>query len=580
MKKNIGTEERIFRSLVGSALIVIGFTWLRRRKGRTAGLDPAVLGAILTGTAITKFCPLNALLGIDTRRKRHPFTRVYQALGGIIFSSHRQDLLAMEGEAIKGKKPAEPQRVTNFGKNVRFSPMHFYTPKNESEILAILNMHSKYKIRAIGSLHAWSEVAASDDVTIDMRHFAQVQVERKEDEVWATVGAGCRLEDLIHTLHKQAGVTLPTVPAVTEQTIAGTISTATHGSGMPSMSHFIEEARVAAYDSQTGEARIYDWSEGPELRAARCGVGCTGVILSVRFRCVPSYSIEQSVARVSTIDEALASESEYPLQQTILIPYAWEYFVYQRRPIHDKQVSTSWMAYLFRAHWFVVVDVLFHTTLLPLVNVVGSRRLIRWFLRDVTPLMLWAAPPHTDDSAEVLVLEHELFSHLEMELFVPARHIREAVKLLTKVMSLFAGDIKRVPPQWEDQLESIGMLEELYRNRDTYFHHYPILVRRIMPDDTLISMTSESEEPYYSISVFTYYRDRSKIYPMANFLAFSMNRLYGAGLHWGKHFPLNNAEIEPLYPRLKEFRELCTRVDPNGVFRNSFTRRVLGFGEY
>ena len=469
--------------------------------------------------------------------------------------------------------------MLNFGKNINFNPYHFYTPKSEAEILTVLNRHAKEKVRAIGSLHSWSDVAATDGVIIDMRYFDQVQLERKDAEIWARVGAGCRLQDLIHSLNEQADVTLPTLPAVTEQTIAGAISTSTHGSGMPSMSHFIEEVRVAAYDPQTGEARIYEWSEGPELLAARCGLGCTGILLSVRFRCVPSYSIEQSVSMVKTIDEALASEKADPLQQTILIPYAWEYFVYKRRPIRGRRVPTSWRGYLFRAHWFVVVDLLFHVSLLPIVNLIRSKWLTRWFLQFITPSMLWKAPPHTDDSADVLVLEHELFRHVEMELFIPTRHIREAMELLQQIILIYAGDIDKLSPSAEAQMDSIGMLDELYRNRASYFHHYPILIRRILPDNALISMTSESEEPYYSVSVFTYYEDKTKMYPMAKFLAISMNRLYQARLHWGKHFPLTKTEIEPLFPRLKEFREICTRVDPNGVFRNDFTNRILGFGE-
>ena len=579
MKENVGTEERIVRSLLGPTLMAVGYTKLGGGKGRTAGIAAMIAGTLLIESAITRICPLNALLGINTRRKRGRVSWLRQALENVLFSSHRKSLLKMEGEALAGGKSTEPKQVFNFGKNIDFSPDHFYSPKNEGEVLSVLNRHAKEKVRAIGSLHSWSDVAATDSVIIDLRHFDQVQLERKDDEVWATVGAGCRLQELINSLHKQAEVTLPTLPAVTEQTIAGSISTATHGSGMPSMSHFIEEVRIAAYDPETGEARIYEWSDGPELRAARCGLGCTGILLSVRFRCVPSYSIEQSVTKVETIEEALASESSFPLQQTVLIPYAWEYFVYQRRPIRGRRVPTSWTGYLFRAHWFFGVDVFFHVSLLPMVNLIRSKRLTRWFFKFLTPKVLWEAPPHTDKSAEVLVLEHELFRHVEMELFVPTRHISEGVELLQQIISLYAGDIDKISPQSQAQLESIGMLDELYRNRGTYFHHYPILIRRILPDDTLISMTSASEEPYYSISIFTYYRDKTTMYPMAKFMAISMNRLYQARLHWGKHFPLTKAEIEPLYPHLEEFREICSRVDQNGVFRNDFTNRVLGFGE-
>lgn len=193
--------------------------------------------------------------------------------------------------------------------------------------------------------------------------------------------------------------------------------------------------------------------------------------------------------------------------------------------------------------------------------------------------MLWEAPPHTDDSAKALVLEHELFSHVEMELFVPARHIRKAVGLLKEVIMIFAGETETVSPQSKTELEHIRMLAELYKGRSTYFHHMPFLIRRILPDDALISMTSGAAEPYYSISVFTYCRDRSRMYPMAQYLAQIMSRLYEARLHWGKYFPLKNAEIEPMYPSLKEFREICKRIDPNGVFQNDFSRQVLGFRE-
>ena len=574
MRQNVGTEDRIVRSLAGPALMAIGYTQLTERQGRTTGLAALAVGGLIAATAITKYCPLNATLGVDTRRRYSSRPEVKDVLR----SPHDVDPRRQEvtDRTARAARATAPDSVVNFGGNVRFAPRHRYAPRNEADVLAILNEHAGERIRAIGSLHSWSDVAATGGVMLDMRHFDQVQVEWRGAEVWATVGAGCRLEDLLPSLDQQGGVTLPTVPAVTTQTIAGAVSTGTHGSGMPSMSHFIEAVRAAAYDPETGRAQIYEWTDGPELRAARCGLGCMGILLSVRFRCVSNYSVLQSVSRVRTIEAALASEGDFPLQQTILIPYAWEYWVYRRRAIHDQQLDTTGIAYLFRAHWWVIVDVLFHVGLVPLVNWVRSRRLIRWYLKEFTPLMLWEAPPHVDSSADVLVLEHELFEHLEMELIVPSRHIREAAKLLREITLVFAGEAERVSPRREAQLEEIRMLDMLYQSRGTYFHHYPILIRRILPDDTLISMTSATTEPYYSVSVFTYYRDKSRLFPLAHFLALSMNQLYGARLHWGKHIPLTSRQIESLYPGLEEFRQICRRVDPNGVFRNRFTERVLG----
>jgi hypothetical protein len=66
---------------------------------------------------------------------------------------------------------------------------------------------------------------------------------------------------------------------------------------------------------------------------------------------------------------------------------------------------------------------------------------------------------------------------------------------------------------------------------------------------------------------------------MGTFLLKSMIRLFGARPHWGKFCPLTAEEAAQLYPRLADFRAICRRVDPHGVFQNDFTRRVLGFGD-
>lgn len=55
-----------------------------------------------------------------------------------------------------------------------------------------------------------------------------------------------------------------------------------------------------------------------------------------------------------------------------------------------------------------------------------------------------------------------------------------------------------------------------------------------------------------------------------------MTIMFDARLHWGKHFPLNAADVARAYPDLDTFKQLCRASDPNGVFRNSYSERVLG----
>jgi FAD/FMN-containing dehydrogenase len=466
--------------------------------------------------------------------------------------------------------------VTNFGGNLRFTPRHHYTPTTEADVLAILDRHARGKIRVVGALHSWSPAIVSEDALIDLKHFDRVEIQRDADgTVWATVGGGCRIKHLLRKLHALADVTMPTLGLITEQTIAGAISTATHGSGKHSLSHNAEELRVAAYDPATGQACIYTWKGGAELRAARCALGCMGVILSVKFRCIPLYDVAETIVPCATLDEVLAGESAFPLQQFYLVPYLWSYFVQRRVALSELRLRRSLGAKLYRAWWFLFIDVGLHLVIKLLSCVLKSPAFTRFFFRHILAKTILKNCTVIDRSERMLVMEHELFKHLEIEIFVPASQLRPATAFVRVVIEMFAGTIAAPGPDIADSLKLIGMADELRQLHGSFTHHYPITFRRVLPDDTLISMTADAAEAWYAISFITYVEPRDRFFAMASFLARAMNRLFQARPHWGKHFPLSGAEVERCYPQLLEFRSLCRQVDPQGVFRNDFTQRVL-----
>lgn len=465
--------------------------------------------------------------------------------------------------------------IVNFGGNVRFTPRHLYAPRTEAEILAILDRHAHGKIRVVGALHSWSPAVVSEDALVDLRHLDRVEVQHgAAGEVWVTAGGGCRIKNLLQKLHCLADATLPSVGLVTEQAIAGAISTATHGSGKHSLSHYVDELRVAAFDPTTGKARIYTWSEGAELRAARCAVGCMGIILSVRMRCVPRYDVAESMVACASLDEVLAGEKEYPLQQFYLVPHLWSYFVQRRSvtPAFSRRRRLS--AQLFRAWWFFGTDIGLHLVIQLLV-LLQRPGLIRFFFRHVLAKLILKNKTVIDHAERMLVMEHELFKHLEIEIFVPAGHVCRAAAFVRSVLEVFDGTIDAPAGECAAAIEPIGMLAELLQLRGTFTLHYPITFRRVLPDDALIAMSSGGEQPYYAISLITYLEPRDGFLALASFLARGMIRLFQARLHWGKAFPLTGADVAGVYPRLSEFRALCRQVDPHGVFRNDFTEQIL-----
>jgi hypothetical protein len=481
--------------------------------------------------------------------------------------------------------------LDNFGQNIIFTPRLRVSPRSEAEIVRLLDTHGARQIRAVGSRHAWSDAVTADDVMIDMSHFNEIgNVVQSGQDRLVTVGAGCTIGELIRVLRTRDALTLPTIGTVTRQTVAGAISTATHGSGRSSLSHYVRALRVAAYDD-TGRACMYDWTASTALLAARCGLGCTGIIISVTFECVPVHSVAEQVTIHSSLDAVLRLEAGYPLQEFALVPYLWQYMVYSRRVANDT-AGAALRRHAYRLYKFAFVDIFFHFLVkaaLSLKSIPGplsrlSDKAVRILFRYTRILVLpgrWLTrgPGIVDRSDRTLTRQHHHFRHLEMELFVPGRHLSEATEVLRAIVSIFAGEPTTLEPALEAKLGKTGLLADIKKGAGTYTHHYPLYVRRVLPDETLVSMTADAAEPYYAIGIFCYQGQRRRFYSQARVMAICLARLYGARLHWGKYLPmfpeLAFTPDENAYPRMPEFRAFCRRIDPHGAFRNEFSHRVL-----
>ncbi len=461
----------------------------------------------------------------------------------------------------------------NFGRNRVLQPSAAYTPADEQEVLEILDRHSGQSIRAVGRLHSWSEAILGDGVQLDLRRLDNVLLEPDGEDFFATVGAGCQVKRLLKELNR-GGATLHSLGLIDVQTIAGAISTGTHGSGRHSMSHYVEEVRIARYDESTGKAFIDEVSAGEPLLAARCSLGSLGIILSVKIRCREQYNIQEHFTESRRLEDVLAAEESYPLQQFYFIPWRWSYFIQHRREDTGKR---SLLAKLYRLYWFGVMDYAMHLKILFLQRVVRSRRMIRFTFRRVVSTFLIRNWKVTDRSSSMLVMKHEAFRHIEIELFVPRDKLADALRFTKEVIEVAGGTESAMSDVNQQRIEDIGMQDALEELQDQYCQHYPICVRRVLPDDTLISMASGGDQDWYAVSFISYAKParRAGFTLFSRFMARSMSQLFEARPHWGKISPLEASELTSLYPRFDTFRTVCKTFDPQGVFQNEWTTALL-----
>jgi FAD/FMN-containing dehydrogenase len=429
-------------------------------------------------------------------------------------------------------------------------------------------------------------VVRSEDIVLDMRAFSSVEVDEATGSV--KVGAGCTLAALLATLRRH-GLTLPTLGAIAKQTVAGTVATGTHGSGASSLSHYVREMEIATYYPDSGEpfvltlrADAVDPVARNEFRAARCSMGYLGIVLSVTLACVKAYDVEESLEFVPSLGEVLAPAETYPLQQFVLVPYAWKFYAFRRRalPAGQKRGLWQWIKRMAYRGYKVGVDFGLHTAI-KLCAQLPWPEPSRWLYQRVVPRIALHGWTSTDDSTHILTIRHDLYRHVEMETFVPAAHLGAALELVRELTDTFAAGGPRARPLPDRVQALIERVPEARRELSWsggYTNGYFIVCRRIHPDDTLISMTSGDAGDYYSVSVFSYRLGDPSFARYCRVLALCLTSLYGARLHWGKFFPLTHEAVERMYPdRLAQFRDICVRYDAGGTFRNAYAQRVLGF---
>lgn len=439
-------------------------------------------------------------------------------------------------------------------------------------MLRILEEHRTGTVRVIGAGHSWNGGIETSDALLDLSHFRRIQIH--SDSCRVSVGAGCRIAELLAHL-AQRGLTLPSIGLIARQTVAGATATGTHGSGRHSMSHYVESMRIACYGKE-GEAEVRRVDSGQALRAARCSVGALGVVLEVTLKCVPQYYVRERCVWRPDLDAVLDNESAAPLQQFYLIPHTWAYLEHERSVAPDNRRSGG--AMLYRAYWLVVIDVLLHLGIKLTASLLRSRRLVHFIYRRLLPVCIFPKWQVTDRSDRQLLMRHDLFRHLEMEVFVPGERLRPALDFVSAVLRAADNADYEVSAGVCDRIGAVEMRDSFARIRGSYSHHYPVCVRRVRPDDTLISMSSchgVERQDWYAISLITFTEPRLPFRNVARFLATTMVRSLDARLHWGKWHPLEARQIGDSYPGLAAFQAICAHFDPQGVFRNRLLEETI-----
>jgi L-gulono-1,4-lactone dehydrogenase len=390
------------------------------------------------------------------------------------------------------------------------------------------------KVSVAGSGHSFTETALTDGTLIRIEALRGV-LDADPASGLVRVGAGTVLADLNEEL-AGLGLAMENLGDIDRQTLAGTISTATHGTGaaLRNISAQVEELELVLAD---GSVRRLDAGEPQLLRAARVGVGALGAISEVTLRCVPAFTLERvdsSHPREEVLDSFQERAAAHDHFELFTFPYAESALVLTRNRTDRPPRPRGRLAAFLN-------DVVLENWALEALAATG-----RAFPQGIPALARLAgrlaSGSRTTDRSDRVFANQRRVRFTEMEYALPREHGPEAAR---------------------------RVIEWVRANRYPVF--FPIEMRVSAGDDASLSPAHGRETAYVAVHQYRGMRWRPYFEAVEEIMG-----SYGGRPHWGKRHFQTVATLAARYPAWAEFQAARDQLDPGRIFANSYAERVLG----
>ncbi|KAF9156754.1 hypothetical protein BG015_001618 [Linnemannia schmuckeri] len=466
-------------------------------------------------------------------------------------------LLQQELQAL-----STPNKVfQNWAQTFRCVPEQYYTPTTEEEVIKIIHLARILgkNVKAIGTGHSPSDLACTDGFMVNTDKLNRL-ISVDEDKKTITVQAGMKLHKL-HDLLELHDMAMSNLGSISDQSVAGIMSTATHGTGAE-YSSMCASVLDLTLITATGETISCSKTEKADIfNAAVCSLGALGIITRMTLQCESAFRLEnkQEPAKLNDVlnnlDNIIHSAEHvrlwwYPHTDNVVV---W------RANRTTKEISlpiASWRT----SKWFsvhVYEGLLYICRFIP--------RLIPTLSR----FMFWATQSkpieRVDDSVKVFNFDC-LFSQYVNEWSIPWSRTAEALRALDQFIE--SGIVQGN----KDQGKSVTTTAAL--KAVPLEVHFPIEIRFVKKDDVWLSPAYGVDSCYIGIIM---YRPYGKAVPYKRFWAGyeKIMASFDGRPHWAKAHSVTPEGLEESYPKMKEFSAIRQQLDPEGMFLNDYLRRHL-----
>ena len=427
----------------------------------------------------------------------------------------------------------------NWARTEQASPTRIVSPGSADEVAAEVKRAARdgLAVKAIGSGHSFTGVAVAPGVQLLPDRLTAVHtVDRASGLV--TVDAGLPLHRL-NPLLAQHGLAMEILGDIDRQTVAGAVSTGTHGSGerFGSISTQVRALELVLADGSVVTCSAEERSD--LFAAARVSIGALGVITKVTLQCVPLYALRAVDAPMplddvlESVDELVATNDHF---EFFWFPHTTTALTRRFERLPGDAELDPMSAFTRTVDDRIVTNLGFEAMLR-----LGTRvpRLVPGITRLVTKAI--TARDFTDLAPNVFASQRNV-RFREGEYFLPRAALVPALRELK---------------QWLDTHDEPVS--------------FPFEVRFVRHDDILLSPAYDRDSAV--VAFHQYHR-----MPHERWFGICEDVLGAVGgrPHWGKMHRLDATALRERYPRFGDFVALRDEVDPSRLFANPYLERVLG----
>lgn len=423
----------------------------------------------------------------------------------------------------------------NWSGSVRSRPREVARPGSIDELAQLIGRlgRDRRQVRVVGSGHSFTPLVATDDVLVSLDRLQGIL---SVDTAAGTVEVlgGTQLKFLGDALLSH-GLAQENLGDIDVQSIAGAISTGTHGTGIHFGNLSTQVVGLTLVDAAGNLIECSEERDGDLFKAAQVSVGALGVIARVRLRVVPASRHLYQVRR-EQLTHCLANLERYQKENSHFEFFWLPYTRYvQAKFLNETDAPAS-----KGTMWGTINRIVLENWVYWVLS--ESCRLFPGVTKSVARLSGEAISPVEEvDYSHRLFATPRMVRFQEMEYNLPAEHFTTAL-----------AEIKSCIEQ----------------NR--FNVHFPIECRFVHADDIWLSPAYQRDSAYVAVHMY-----RGMPYQEYFEHVEAVFRRYQGRPHWGKMHTRTAAELAELYPRWEDFRRIRRSLDPGGLFLNDYLRSIF-----